>query len=164
MNIYKLISLFGKEYKDKELIEFFKQDGLDIVKEIKEYMKTDYYEDAESTVYVEYKKNGYYLTFEDELDYLDIEDGKYGERGNYYFTDCGFYSQGAEYYNEYKGELINGIKITNTRKEIRTLMKEPYKRHKSSDVDIWNNINGCQIFVDYKEQNTPYIISISLEK
>lgn len=35
MDINKLLALFGKEYRDKELVDFFYKDGLDIVKEIR---------------------------------------------------------------------------------------------------------------------------------
>jgi hypothetical protein len=164
MDIHQLIALFGKEYRDKELVEFFQQDNFDIVKDVQNYMKTDSYAGAESSAYASNYSNGYELHFADELDYLDIEDGRYGESGNYYFTVCGFYAQGVEGYNQYNGELLNGIKMTDSQEILRAKMGNNYRRHDFLDVDIWNNVNGCQVFVDYKEKNTPQIISISLEK
>jgi len=161
MDIYNLINLFGKEYRDKELVEFFKQDGFDVVTSIQNWMKTSVYKGMESSVYAENINNGYSLHFEDELDYLDIEDGKYGESGNYYFTCIHIYSQNADGYSEYKGELINGVKITNTINEIRELMKEQYKRHEFLDEDIWDNGDGYSVNINYREQTTPYMISIT---
>ena len=163
MNIDKLITLFGKEYKNKELAGFFQQDEFDLIQDVKNYMQTDSYEGTESSVYASNYKNGYELHFADELDYLDV-DGQYGESGNYYFTVCGFYAQNVEGYNQYNGELLNGIKITDTQETVRHKMGNNYRRHDFLDVDIWNNVNGCQVFVDYKEKTTPQIISISLEK
>ncbi|MDN5100113.1 hypothetical protein O8C83_04715 [Aliarcobacter butzleri] len=162
MDINKIILLFGKEYRDKELVEFFQKDELDIVKEIKEYMQTDYYQDAESSVYVENPLVGYSLVFEDELDFFSIEDGIYGESGNYYFICIHIHTQGYEGYEQYQGVLINGIKMTDTVEEIRNKLGDNYKRHDFLDVDIWENINGVKIFIDYKKKNTPQIISISL--
>jgi hypothetical protein len=164
MDINKLITLFGKEYRDKELVEFFQQDRFDVVKEVQEWMQTDYYKGAESSVYAENTSDGYSLVYEDELDFLDIEDGRYGEGGNYYFMCIHIYAQGVDDYNQYNGELLNGIKMTDIQDVVRAKMGNNYKRHDFLDVDIWNNVNGCQVFVDYKEKNTPQIISISLEK
>lgn len=164
MDINKLISLFGKEYRDSELVEFFQKDGLDIVKEVQDYMKTSTYKGMESSVYAENKKNGYFLHFEDELDFFNIEDGMYGKSGNYYFNNIQFYGQNNKDYSEYQGELIYGIKITDTQEELRKKMGRNYKRHDFLDVDIWENVNGVKVFVDYKKKNTPQIISLSLVK
>lgn len=164
MEIDKIVSLFGKEYRDKELVQFFQKDGLDIVKEVQDYMKTDEYEDAESSVYVENSLGGYSLVFEDKLDFLDIKDGKYGESGNYYFICVHIYAQGVDDYNQYQDNLINRIKITDTQEEIREKLGNNYKRHNFLDVDIWENVNGVKVFVDYKKKETPQIISLSLVK
>jgi len=164
MKIDKLLTFFGKEFKGKELNEFFRKDNFNVIKEIKNYMKTDLYEGAESVVYASNEENGYSLVFEDELDYLNIEDGNYGESGNYYLSCIHFYSQGKDGFNVYKDKLINGIKMINRREEIRTLMKKPYKSHNFLDEDIWGNINGFRVFVNYnKGQNTPDMISIMKE-
>ena len=56
------------------------------------------------------------------------------------------------------------MKITDTQETVRQKMGNNYRRHNFLDADIWNNVNGCQVFVDYKEKTTPQIISISLEK
>ncbi|MGE0052391.1 MAG: hypothetical protein AB7S49_12805 [Arcobacter sp.] len=164
MDINKVISLFGKEYRDSELVEFFQKDGLDIVKNVQDYMKTDDYEGAESSVYVEYPLRGYSLVFEDELDFFDIADGVYGESGRYYFICIHIYAQGVDGYNQYKEEIVNGIKITDSNEEVRKKMRSNYKRHDFLDVDIWENVNGIKVFVDYKKKNTPQIISLSLTK
>lgn len=164
MDIHKLVSLFGKEYRDKALVEFFQQDGLDIVKEVQDYMKTSTYKGGESSVYASNYSNGYELYFEDELDFFDIEDGIYGESGKYYFPNIKFYAENVHEYNQYQAELINGIKITDTQEEVRKKMKSDYKRHNFLDVDIWENVNGVKVFVDYKKKSTPQIISLSLVK
>ena len=164
MEINKLISLFGKEYKNKEFIEFFSNDDFDIVADVKKWMNSDYYEDSESDVYAENIKKGYSLVFDDELDFFDIEDGRYGESGNYYFTCIHIYAQGVDEYDEYQDELINGINIKNTKEEVRYKLGNNYKRHDFLDVDIWENINGVKIFIDYKNKETPQIISLSLVK
>jgi hypothetical protein len=146
------------------LVEFFQKDGLDIVKEVQDYMKTDDYEDAESSVYVEYPLKGYSLVFADELDFFDIEDGIYGESKKYYFICIHIYAQGVDDYNQYQNDLMNGIKITDTQEELRKKMGSNYKRHDFLDADIWENINGVKVFVDYKKKNFPQIISLSLVK
>lgn len=162
MDIYKLIDLFGKEYRDKELVDFFKQDGFDVIEKIQKWMETSAYKGMESSVYAENINNGYSLHFADELDYLNIEDGKYGESGNYYFTCIHIYAENADGYSGYKDKIINDIKITNTKDEIRMLMQEEHKRHEFLDEDIWNNKgDGYSVYVDYREQNTPFMISIS---
>lgn len=164
MDINKLIALFGKECRDKGLVDFFYKDGFNIVKEVQKWMQTDYYEGAESSVYVENISKGYSLVCEDELDFLNSGDGRYGESWNYYFMCIHIYAQGVDDYNQYNGELLNGIKMTDTQDVVRAKMGNNYRRHDFLDVDIWNNVHDCQVFVDYKGKNSPQIFSISLEK
>ncbi len=164
MDIDKLIELFGKEYRDKKLVDFFKENGFDVVKSVQEWMKTKYYKGAESSTYAENINRGYSLHFSDELDYFNAEDGKYGESGRYYFTSVYFYSDGADGYHQYEGELVNGIRITDTRDEIRALMEKPYKGHDFLDRDKWEDVNGCIVSVNYKGDETPFNICIYLDK
>lgn len=163
MEIDKLLTFFGKEYKNKELNEFFRQDSLDLTKEIQAYMQTNTYKGLESDVYASNEKNGYSLVFEDELNFLEKKNGYYGESGNYYLLCIHCYSQGKDDFNEYKDELINGIKMSNTREEIRTLMKKPYKGHNFLDRDTWSDIDGFRVSVNYKKKDTPDMISIVRE-
>ncbi len=156
MDIYKLIGLFGKESKDKELIDFFEKESINILKKLEIEEDTFY-------AFIEDKKKGIELIFKDELEFFNLENRNNSKNINYYFECIHCFAQDIDDCNEYKGELLNGIKMSNTKDEIRDLMKKPYKRHGFLDVDIWNNLNGCQVFVDYKERNTPAIISISME-
>ena len=164
MDIYNLIELCGKEYRDKELVDFFKKNGFDVEKSVQEWMKTTTYKGMESSAYAINKKKGYSLHFSDELDYFNAEDGRYGESGRYYLTAIFFYSDGADGYHQYEGELVNGIRITDTRDEIRALMKKPYKGHDFLDKDKWENINGCTVSIDYKGDVTPFSICIYVDK
>lgn len=164
MNIDKLIKLCGKEYRDKELVDFFKENNFDVVKSVHEDMQTTAYKGMESSVYADNKSKGYCLHFDDELAYFNAEDGRYGESGRYYLTAIFFYSDGADGYHQYEGELVNGIRITDTRDEIRALMKKPYKGHDFLDKDKWENINGCTVSIDYKGDNTPFNICIYVDK
>lgn len=152
MDIEKLISFFGMEYKNKEFIKFLSNYNINVLNDIKIDRKIQ-------NAYICNYKDGYEFIFKDESDFK--KEVIIGESGNYYFINAGFYAQGYEGYEQYQGVLINGIKMTDTVEEIRNKLGN-YKRHDFLDVDIWENINGIKIFIDYKKKNTPQIISISL--
>ncbi|WP_152021157.1 hypothetical protein [Aliarcobacter butzleri] len=153
MDIEKLISFFGMEYKNKEFIEFLSNYNTNVLNDIKIDRKIQ-------NAYICNYKDGYEFIFKDESDFK--KEVIIGESGNYYFINTGFYAQGYEGYEQYQGVLINGIKMTDNVEEIRNKLGDNYKRHDFLDVDIWENINGVKIFIDYKKKNTPQIISISL--
>lgn len=165
MNIDKLIKLFGKEYRDKELVNYFKQNNFDILKAVQKYMKSTIYQDEKSTVYAENYIDGYLLIFEDELDYFSIEGGQYGNNGKYYFIDISFFGKNNnEGYKQYKGEIIRSITIDDTREIIRNKLGNDYTRHDFLDVDIWDNIDGIKVYIDYRNQNLPRVISLIKNK
>ncbi len=149
MKIEQIISLFGKEYKDSKLNSFFNQNSLNITDEVHKYMKTSTYKGMESRVYAENEENGYFLHFSDKLDFFDIEDGIYGESGEYYLDTICFYAQNVKGYNQYQGELINDVKMTDSKEEVRRKMGENYKRHDFLDEDIWEYTENIRVFANY---------------
>jgi len=162
MEINKLILLFGKEYKNNELIEICKEDNFDIIKNVQEWMESDYYEDSESDVYAENFKNGYSLYFEDELYFLDIQNGEYGESGNYYFTCIFLYIQKNDEYNSFKSELPFNIKVNDTKEIIRKKLGTNYKRHDFLNEDIWEDFDKYELFVTYDNNDKLQTITIQM--
>ena len=154
MEIKNLISLFGEEYKNKKVVSFF-SNILNIIDDIEIH-------NNEENAYVDSETMGFDITFKDESAYYNK--GYIGETGNYYLVAYHFYSEGSDDYREYKNELINGIKVTNSRKEIREKMGVLPQIHKNTGADIWNEYNGYKIHVTYKEDETPFMITISLSE
>jgi len=162
MDIEKVFLMFGKEYKDKELNNFFKQDGLDIIKEVKKWMKTTTYEGLESDVYASNFENGYELIFEDQLGFISVEDGRYGESGNYYFTCIFLYIQKNDEYNSFKSELPFNIKVNDTKEIIRKKLGTNYKRHDFLNQDIWEDFDKYELFVTYDNNDILQTITIQM--
>jgi len=84
--------------------------------------------------YVTLKKAGWGMAFEDE-DYLLKNDVEHYGEGKMILTALFFYPEGNTIgYGGFTGELMNGVKLSDTRDEIRRKIGEPQAKYEKDGI------------------------------
>jgi hypothetical protein len=128
----ELIALLGKSTEDSEVMKILESLNLKKQPQAK-------YDNPRADV--EVKKQGWGMAFRDE-DYLlhrDIE--HYGE-GKMILTTLFFYPEGnKDGFKGFKGELMKGVRLSDTRSEILHKLGNPHAKYESNGIlrnEIWN--------------------------
>lgn len=161
MRIDELLKFLGKPITDKELIEYFSKNDIDIFTEVK-------LEAGEYSTYLERKNDGYSLVFTDEGMFLNKPEQTFGE-GKIYFSGVFLYAEGKNGYSQSQGYIPYTINFLDSRDDILKKMGAPSWTRKKKDgtiaADRWDNLDafGKRIHITYsKATPSPVVISIGI--
>lgn len=161
MRTNELLGFLGKPVTDKELIDYFSKNNIDISTEVK--LEADDY-----STYLERKNDGYSLVFTDEGMFLNKPEQTFGE-GALYFSGVFLYAEGKNGYSEYQEYIPYKIKFLDSRDDILKKMGEPSWKRKKKDgtiaADRWDKLDASskRVHITYsKETSSPVIISIGI--
>jgi hypothetical protein len=121
----ELISLLGRHTEDPGIQKLLKD--LNVKKPPRAK-----YDDPRADV--EIKKQGWGMAFEDE-DYLLKRDIKHYGEGKMILTALFFYPDGnKDGYKGFPGELLNGVRLSDSRSDLLRKLKEPHAHYESDGV------------------------------
>jgi hypothetical protein len=125
VQVAELIDLLGKSTEDPEVMKL-----LESLK-LKKQPRAKY---DEPRADVEVKKQGWGMAFEDE-DYLLRTGVKHYGEGKMILTALFFFPESNKSgYKGFQGELVNGVRLSDSRSEILRKLGEPHAKYESEGV------------------------------
>lgn len=157
MLINSLINFFGTSSNDEALKTFLLGYGIDISSELR------LEDESDDTAYIESPEEGFCLFFTAESSFLKKDDMLVGE-GELFLSGIFLHSQDADDYDEFKGDIPKGVRLTDSADLLHKKMGEPTWSRKDEEGNVkaerWD-FDFYKMHVTYRK-NSDLIFNISV--